>query len=449
MPRVLVLAWDPRPPIDGGNIHVHNVLKRVGGAAEIHLACLRAPGTAPDELAAEGQAPDGARGGFEGLGLDPARVRVFDLPAFTPARRLQALASPWPPGCRHVEASLGAALRGHVAALRRGPGLDLLHVWGAGMAGSLAGAGLPGVLTAGDAFSLVHASFAAETGPPRSLYHRLVARRFRRYERRVYPRYDAVAFFSERDREAAGLPDGVRQLVLPNGVDAEAFRPRRRLANATPVLVFHGNLDYAPNLDAVRFLILEVGPALAASLGKTGFRLRIIGRGAASRLSGLICGCPWLELTGYVDDLPAALASTDLYLAPVFSGAGIKNKVLEALATGLPVVGTAEAFAALGLADGVHAAVARRADFVERTLALLANPPLRERLGTAARDLVRGRFSWDIVAAAYLDLYRELASCAGGAAQRGSAARGAGASAGIASAGAAPVGRAGRAEEPP
>ncbi len=153
-------------------------------------------------------------------------------------------------------------------------------------------------------------------------------------------------------------------------------------------LAFLGGLDYLPNVQALRFYRDEVLPHLEATDPR--FVLHVIGHCPDVVRAEL--DVPGIVLHGFVPDLHAAL-SRRVLVAPLVAGGGVKLKVLDAMAHGLPVVGTAGAFEGLGLPDGVAVqagTAVELADLIRRT----ATDPARCRaLGLRAREVVRERFS--------------------------------------------------------
>lgn len=227
-------------------------------------------------------------------------------------------------------------------------------------------------------------------------------RRIRALEVALCRAVDQVVVCSEADRArlaAAGVP-AARVTHVPHGVEVDRYDGRRIDLRTRyglgggGVLFFHGTLHYAPNAEAVRFLHHELVPRLPE-----GVTVLVAGLSPPRELEG-----PRLRFTGPVDDLPAHVQSADLCLCPLFAGGGTRMKLLEYFAAGKPVVSTPLGAEGLPVRDGVHLRLAPRERFVEATLALLDDPPLRRRLGLGARRWVEGR-DWRRVGAAYRRVY--------------------------------------------
>jgi glycosyltransferase involved in cell wall biosynthesis len=212
----------------------------------------------------------------------------------------------------------------------------------------------------------------------------------RHIERRLVTRTPHLLFASDRDREAVGAQAGT---IVPNGVDLE-YWTRRAAASTEPCIAFSGAMAYRPNDDAARRLVTDVLPLVSAAVD--GVHAVLAGRDplpglrAASEASGVV------TVTGTVDDLRPHLERAAVYAAPLRFGAGIQNKLLEALAMEMPVVTTS--IAAAGLQSGDAAAPLIVADddagLAEAVVALLRDPGQRARLGAAGRDYVVRHFSW-------------------------------------------------------
>ena len=207
------------------------------------------------------------------------------------------------------------------------------------------------------------------------------------HEQRHYPHDAAVVVVAEPDAASIRhLVPAARVEVVPNGVDAG---PAPTPLPDAPVLGFHGSFDAAHNVDAARALVEEVLPRVRAAIPET--RVLLIGRrpnDVVRRLSG-----PAVELRADVADARAELRDVTVYVAPLVSGSGLKNKVLEAMAAGRPVVTTSLGAAGIGAGDGVT--VAESADaLAAAAVELLADRQRCADVGTAGRRRVEREFTW-------------------------------------------------------
>jgi glycosyltransferase involved in cell wall biosynthesis len=162
-------------------------------------------------------------------------------------------------------------------------------------------------------------------------------------------------------------------------------------------------MSYPPNVTAATFLARDVLPLVRVRRPQA--RLAIVGRApvAAVRALGAQEG---VQITGEVADVRPWLFRARAYVCPMRSGTGIKNKLLEAMATEAPCVATPLALQGLRVTPGVEVLVGSDArELAERVVDLLADPPLGRRLARAARQYVLQHHDWSAVARAYERVY--------------------------------------------
>lgn len=278
---------------------------------------------------------------------------------------------------------------------------DLVHVQLARMAEHVLDAPVPCVVDLIDALSLNFERRAREErGPLRPLVA-AEARRMRAYERAICARAAAACVVSAVDRDAIGVPS-VR--VIGNGVDCEHFRVGRA-ARRPESLVFTGNMGYFPNVNAVAWFAREVLPQIQAEV--PGATLTIAGANPSREVRALAATQRGVIVTGYVEDIRAALGAASVAVAPMRAGSGMQNKVIEAMACGTPVVATPFAMGALRARDEREVLVATDARaFAAQTVRLLRDEVLRARIATAARAFVERTHSWEQSVAELEVLYR-------------------------------------------
>ena len=229
----------------------------------------------------------------------------------------------------------------------------------------------------------------------RMVYRRELPRT-RRYEREIVRRFDETWLISEAERQqllGSGADD--RLLVVPNGVDSERYRPSGR-ANDDPALIFVGHMGVFHNVDAAEYLARDLLPQIRASVPAA--RLALVGAEPAAAVMALN-GLPGVRVSGHVADLNTALNEAAVFVAPLRFAAGIQNKVLEAMAAGLPVVTTSYVNNGLQAIDGQHLIIADEPEtFVTAVVNLLSDRAYRRRLSHAGREYVLSRYRWEEVA---------------------------------------------------
>jgi polysaccharide biosynthesis protein PslH len=306
-----------------------------------------------------------------------------------------------------VQEARSAGLSAAVADARGRRSFDVAHVSGAPSA--FLGEALDSVPRLYDAIDAWHVSRAEEAradGFPRSVLRRAASLSIRQFEREALARFQVTTVTSTADRDALlGLSPGARVEVVPNGVDADYFAPQAGVGTDPALIAFHGNFGYPPNADAARFLAREVLPRAAARV--PGTRLRLIGRNPPRDVEAL--AAQDVEVTGAVPDVRPLLAEAAVVACTLRTGTGIKNKLLEAAALGLPIVATTAALGDVELVDEQHLLVRDDVDSIALALAeLLSNPARRAELGAAARSAVVGRWTWSQAASTFERLYGEI-----------------------------------------
>jgi glycosyltransferase involved in cell wall biosynthesis len=246
---------------------------------------------------------------------------------------------------------------------------------------------------------------------PSSWLYSEEGRRIRRYEREIAGRFDVCWVISDAEaaRLAAIAPEA-RIEVVPNGV--EQVEDRSGAARAPAKLLFFGFHRVFHNRDAVRFLVQEVVPLVRAEVPEAS--LDIAGKGAETL--GRWARAGGVRNLGYLANPAEAMARSTVFVAPHRFAAGVQNKVIQALAHGLPVVTTPAV--RLGL-EPVPADVLRIGDSAEEiaaeTVALLRDPEAAAAQAARGRAWVRRRFRWN----ASLRAFEAAASEPGAARSRG------------------------------
>lgn len=219
--------------------------------------------------------------------------------------------------------------------------------------------------------------------------------RGRRWEQHVLGQASLVVAVTESDAHKLGAWTQRPPHVVTNGADIQGFAGVQPDLASKRVL-FVGNYEYAPNVDAVEWAMEAIWPRLWALQPEARF---------------VVCGHalppawrqrwtdPRIEWRGYVDHLPTVQSQSAVFLAALRFGGGSKLKVLEALAASLPVVSTTEGLSGLGVTAGEQAMVADNAEAMAQAVShLLDHPEQAVQMGLRARAHVTARFDWQACA---------------------------------------------------
>lgn len=234
------------------------------------------------------------------------------------------------------------------------------------------------------------------------------ARRLQRYEILGCREVDQIHTMSVDDAEYLSrfLPDGADRIVVaPNGVDTDFYRQPEPRPTRTDVL-YVGNYQNLPNVDALEYFVLDVWPLLRLECPDA--RLSVVGANPSDRVLRFD-GADGITVVGPVDDLRDAYHHHRVMVAPIRAGSGTRLKILEAFAAGIPVVSTTLAAEGIRAEHGTHLLIADNAvDFAGAVAAVLGDDDLARALPTAAAELVRGVYDWRLVADRMMAAYHSL-----------------------------------------
>ena len=252
-----------------------------------------------------------------------------------------------------------------------------------------------------DVDSAKFATYAAQDKrQPLHWVHAREADRLGAYEAEVAGRVDASLFVSTAEaalfRGRSGL-DEDRVRAVENGIDTDTFDPALTHdpvgQGEGPLAVFTGQMDYRPNIDAVRWFATDILPLIRRC--HPAARFAIVGRAPTDEVCAL-ADLPGVAVTGEVADVRPWLAAADAVVAPLLLARGIQNKLLEAMAMARPVVASAAAAEGIDATPGDHLLVADGADAMSAAVCSLFDDRDRARaMGQAARKRMIARYGWD------------------------------------------------------
>ncbi len=205
-----------------------------------------------------------------------------------------------------------------------------------------------------------------------------------------------VVNLTEEDAAAISTFADANVYVNHAGVDVYDEEPRPSRHRRAPVLAYVGNFQHPPNARAVTFFAKQVMPELVRRY--PGAELRVYGSRISADVSDLD-GHDGVRVEGFVEDLRSALRDATAMVAPLFTGTGMRIKVLEAFGAGALVIGTDLSVRGMPVVDGQHFYRANTAgEFVRAVSRAFESPNEAAAVAKAGRDLIAAGYSWDAVA---------------------------------------------------
>jgi sugar transferase (PEP-CTERM/EpsH1 system associated) len=212
------------------------------------------------------------------------------------------------------------------------------------------------------------------------------------YEESIHSSFNVLTIITETDRQL--LPESIRSNVeiITNGVDIEFFSEKKNLSKDYEI-VFTGNMNYPPNVSAAQFLVNDIMPLVWKSMPT--IKVLIAGSSPSSAVKSLSSNL--VEVSGWIDDIRTAYQSAKVFVAPMQIGTGLQNKLLEAMASGIPCVTSDLANNALGALDGKQILVAPKKSasvFADKIISLLSDETFAQQIAYNGNLFVQQTYDW-------------------------------------------------------
>ncbi|MBI2527076.1 MAG: TIGR03087 family PEP-CTERM/XrtA system glycosyltransferase [Candidatus Rokubacteria bacterium] len=367
----------PFPPSRGGKIRPFNIIRHLSRRHEVTVASLA-------------RSAEEARAG-RGLEQHCARllVETVSVPAAL-ARMLARLPTPAPSSMGYFHSpSLSRRIRQAVPDTR----FDLVFVHCAFVAPYVADLhGMPKILDFGDMDSQKWLTYARVRRFPLSLGYRLEGLKLQAAERRLAAQFDLCTCTTQAELDTLkGYGIAAATGWFPNGVDTEYFQPTTAPYDPDRIS-FIGRMDYYPNQECMVDFCRTTWPLIRARRPAT--TLCIVGAAPSREILGL-GRLPGVTVTGSVPDVRPFAHASAATVAPLRIARGTQNKILEAMAMGIPTVTSPVAARGVDAEPGRHLVTASTPEeYAAALLRLMAQPAERLALGAAARARVLSHHGW-------------------------------------------------------
>lgn len=367
----------PFPPKRGGKIRPFNMIRHLSRNHRVRVASL----VRSEEEAREGEGLAAHCAGYD-LGVVRGPVQalrmVTRLPTTTPS-------------------SMGYFYSPHIARRVRelvaGERFDLIFVHCSSVAQYVEHVrDVPKILDFGDLDSQKWLAYSRYKPFPLSLGYRLEGVKLEREERRLASRFDMCTATTRAEWETLeSYRTGVASDWFPNGVDAEYFAPLDE-RHEPDTIAFVGRMDYYPNQECMFEFCERTLPLLRAR--RPGIKLLIVGADPSPSVQALARNAG-VTVTGSVPDVRPYLQRAALMVAPLNIARGTQNKILEAMAMGVPVVTSRVAAGGVDALDREHFLVASTPqEYTDSIVRILDDPAERRRLAIAGRECMLSRHAW-------------------------------------------------------
>lgn len=247
---------------------------------------------------------------------------------------------------------------------------------------------IPKTLDYMDALSAGIQRRVAKQKPHKRWLFRSEAKRLKRYESLMFDFFENRTIISQQDQQLIMHPNSQEIVCIPNGIDASFFE--KISLKKSQDFVFVGNMSYPPNVEAIAYIAEKILPKFP---NKT---LLISGSSPSKKVKKIASENPQIELTGWVDDIRHSYARGRIFLAPMMIGTGMQNKLLEAMAIGVPCITTPLANNPIGTKVNSEILVASTPEEFQNAINTLLNDEIKYiELQTNARSFVEHNHHWN------------------------------------------------------
>ncbi len=217
------------------------------------------------------------------------------------------------------------------------------------------------------------------------------------WEKRFWQKATKVVAMSDSDRlSMQRLVPNLQVDLVPNGVDTQYFKRKEQVVSSkNPIILFVGNFKWLQNREAVSILVKKIWPLVVKEVSNA--KLWIVGKFPTSEIKNFSSAS--IKVSDDIDDIKDAYVQSDLLIAPIYGPGGTRYKILEAMATGLPVITTSTGVEGLDITHGKQALIKDNPeDLASEIVKILNNPKLYKTLAENGRKLVEEKYNWERIA---------------------------------------------------
>lgn len=393
--KILMLTpYLPYPLLSGGQIRTYNLLKKLAKKHEITLFALIKNQEEKQYI------PE--------LEKFCKKVKVFQRSEkpFTIKNILKALFSTYPfLVIRNYVPETIDAIKDELSKEK----YDLLHAETFYMMPHLPENNIPTIMVEQTIEYLGYESYAKKAYPLLRLLLETDIKKIRKWERHYWKACDKLIVMSDDDKKfiSKQIKDENKIDVVANGVDSAWFEEIPRKLQKKPTILSVGTFNWLPNIEAVDFLVQKIWPHIK-KLSPTS-KLWIVGNAPTKKVISYGEQDSQIDVLGRIPDIRTAFKEAHVLVAPVFSGKGTRYKILEAMASGTPVVASKIAVEGLDIEHGKHVLVSNSAeDLAKFTIQLTDDKKLWNKLSINGKKFVTENFDWKEISKKLDMIYKEI-----------------------------------------
>lgn len=288
---------------------------------------------------------------------------------------------------------------------------DLIHAETFYMMPHIPKTSIPTILVEQTIEYLGYESYAKKASPLLRSILNIDINKIRRWEKYYWKACDTLIVMSEDDKKYISneIKESKKIEVVANGVDTKWFEEIKKTEHKFPTLLSVGTFKWLPNVEAVEFLVKKVWPIVKNKLPNV--RLWIVGNAPTDQVYQYERKDQSIQVIGRIPDIRDAFSGADVLMAPVFSGKGTRYKVLEAMASGTPIVATNTAVEGLNVKNGVHIMTSDTAEgMADLAIELLNNSEKRKNMAKFGKEFVKNNYDWSLISNKLDLIYKRIGS---------------------------------------
>ncbi len=233
--------------------------------------------------------------------------------------------------------------------------------------------------------------------------------KIKRWEKHYWKKSDQLITMSQEDKNFIQqfLDKPKKVQVVSNGVDSSWFDQIKRKLPAKPTILYVGTFKWLPNIEAAEFLIEKTWPIISQQLPQA--KLWIVGNAPTEKIKRYGSQDDQITVSGRIPDIRTAFKNSHVLTAPVFSGKGTRYKILEAMASGTPIVATSTAIEGLHVKNKQHVLMADTAkNIAQQTIKVIQNQELWQKLSENGQNFVRENYDWQLISKKLDRIYQSM-----------------------------------------